>query len=183
MAQKWSERHLGKPARGGIENMSKTTGFVPADLGTTIAFGRGLAPKTGKEGEVLLVGATGAGKQFLGVSAYSEEATVFSKNHTGPTAKNAVYPTAYQKGDVVGIVDRGSVIVKVDSSSKGIQAGDQICVLKNGVFDAYKNLTVSAVSGAKEGILINATAESDGKADECISIQLYGAGGTAFKYD
>lgn len=182
MAQTWSENHLGKPAKGGLENMSMTTGFVPADLETTIPFGYGIVSKTGKEGEVLLPGESGASKQFLGITAFSQEATSYTKTHTGPVAKNAVYPNAYAAGDVVGIVTRGSVICKVAAGSSGIQAGDRICVIKGGFIDAYKNYT-AADGGSNEAFLIDAVAESDGKANECISIQLFGAAATLFKYN
>ena len=182
MAQKWSSNHLGKPARGGIENMSMTTGFVPATLGTTIPFGYGIVSKTGAEGEVLLPGESGASKQFLGITAFSQEATHYTKTHTGPTAKNAVYPDAYAAGDVVGIVTRGSVICKVASGSTGIQAGDRICVIKGGFIDAYKNYTVNNSEGSNEAFLIDAVAESDAAANDCISIQMFGAAAELFKY-
>lgn len=181
MAQKWSDKFLGQRSNGGLDYASMRTGFVPATLVTTIPFGRGLVSKTGKEGEVLLAGSSGGTTQFVGFAAFSQEATHYANAGTGPGVKNAVYPDAYNAGDVVGLVDRGSVIVKVGAGTSGIQAGDRICLLATGVVDAYKNITVNN-SGSKAGILIDAVAESDAVAGDCIGVQVYSLASTAFKY-
>lgn len=181
MAQIWSDKHLGKRSNGGLDFSSMRTGFVPTDLVTNIPFGRGLVSKTGKENEVLLVGSAGGSTQFVGFSAFSQEATHYNNAATGPGVRNAVYTDAYAAGDVVGLVDRGSVIVKVGAGTSGIQAGDRICLLGTGTVDAYKNITVDA-GGSKPGILIDAVAESDAVAGDCVGIQVYSLASTAFKY-
>ncbi|MGL5189092.1 MAG: structural cement protein Gp24 [Cetobacterium sp.] len=185
MAQKWTDKQLGKRSNGGIENESMRTGFVPlAPSSLSIPFGRGLVQKTGAENEVLLFGTAGGSKQFVGFSAFSQEATGYSNTFTGPAPNYAVYPVNYKNGDVVGLIDRGSVIAKVDANSTGIQAGDQICVLANGLIDAVKNITkADADVGAKKGISIDAFAESNAVAGDCIGIQIYSLASTPFSYN
>lgn len=186
MAQKWTDHQLGKPGTGGIENFSARTGFVPTTLETTIPFGRGLVYQKNPavEDGVVVYGDSTGGAQFAGFAKYSQEATVFSKEHAGPIARNAIYPVAYQKGDVVGLVDRGSVIVKIDAGeSSGIKAGDRICVVKNGFVRAYKNISSPGAEGSNSGLLIDAIAESDGAANENISIQIYSLAASEFKFN
>lgn len=187
MAQKWTDHQLGKPGTAGIENSSVKTGFAPATLESPIPFGRGLvySKAENSENEVVLYGDETAGStQFAGFAKYSQEATEFSKEHAGPTARYAVYPVAYKAGDVVGLVDRGSVIVKIDAGeSKGIKAGDRICVVKNGFVRSYQNITSPGSEGSNTGLLIDAVAESDGKANENISVQIYSLAASEFKFN
>lgn len=192
MAQLWSKRHAGKRSNGGIENESVRTGFSTE---AALPFGRGVVQKRSAAGQeaaeenlVVLVSDSGnpyAGvAQFQGFAAYSTEATGFTKDHTGPGVRYAAYPEQYLANDVVGLIDRGSVIVQIDpneTAENTIQAGDRLCVVNGGYIRAAKHITASA-EGTKKALMLNAIAESNGKNGEFIGIQIYSLDTTEVKF-
>lgn len=190
--QIWSDDHLGKRSNAGIENESMRTAFCGCADNETIPFGLGVvqkaAPGNKADNENLVVVAgtpsnivTGVAQQFQGFAAFSQEATVFTDTHTGPGVNYSVYTKAYKPGDVVGLIDRGSVIVKIAESSKGIQAGDKLCVLDGGQIESLKNIT-PVEGGTDTAIIIDAIAESNGLAGQNIGIQLYSIIAYEIKY-
>lgn len=176
MAQTWSDRQLGKPGAGGLATSSRKT----ASAGVEIAFGKGLVMTKGTaavEGEVTLptvnVGSNNtASTQFAGISGFSQDAGKFKTYQASDSQRdaaihyNTVDPVAYVAGDVVSLIDRGPVIVKIDTT---VKAGDHLYLLASGNF----GIVTEADSGSKVAYRLDAVALSNGVATENISIELY----------
>jgi hypothetical protein len=182
MAQTWNDRQLGKPGAGGLANSSAKT----ASAGVEIVFGKGLVMTTGSsanEGEVTLpavnVGSNNtASKQFAGIAGFSQDAGKF-KAYGGDRAaihNNSVVGEAYIPGDVVKLVDRGPIIVKIDTT---VRAGDHLYLLASGNF----GVVTEASGGTKEAYKLDAVALSNGVATNNISIELYSLGATVVKHN
>lgn len=190
MSQLWSREHAGKRGNSGIENESMRTAFVEPESSEIIIFGQAVVQDlSGKKdtddcvtvANQVANNAKNEGQQFQGFAAFSQEASIMDNTHTGPTSKNAQYVVGYSAGDVVGVVDRGSVIVRIAAGTKGIQAGDALCVVQDGRIDAVKNITPSA-GGSNFALVIDAIAESNGVAGDYVSIQLYSLKSKVIKY-
>lgn len=192
MKQIWTDAQLGRFAKGGIENYSARTGFVANNHTGTVKFGKGLVridtPVTEGATEVVTFGDPTGSTVFMGFAAYSEEATEYTRyiatgsQVEGPIGNRSIYTTAYKAGDVVKLVDLGSIIVKVDpSASAGIKDGDRIALIGGGNIVPLSSITENA-AGSLTALVLDAIAESDGNAGENIGIWLYSGTARAIKY-
>ena len=192
MKQIWTDAQLGRFAKGGIENYSARTGFVANNYAGTVKFGKGLVriatPVTEGATEVVTFGDPTGSAVFMGFAAYSEEATNYTRYTAagsqveGPIGNRAVYAAAYKAGDVVKLVDLGSIIVKIDASaSAGVKEGDRLVLLKGGDIAPLSSITENP-AGTDVALVLDAIAESDGNAGENIGIWLYSGTAKEIKY-